>query len=304
MHDTPHPPDSSPQVKLAHAPRGRPRLLFDDLAADRPPGGSARDIARGILAVLAIFLITRLVVWTAAYGGAVIHFRIQFQIEPPWQERAAALKQKIEDENTPEHYAIHRRLSDFNPLTNFDGQHYRSIIVKGYQYAPVMPAQPASERQQNIAFFPLYPLLCSALRSVFVLTPNQAMVLVANTASLFACILGYFWIRRRIDQRAALFFVAAMSCFPSACYFSFAYAEGVTLLATVLTMMLIDRRSFWAAAVVCGLATASLLAGDIVAGAPAVRDGRMALPSMSGLGVTLDERAIARFACAGADPPK
>ena len=255
MHDSPHPPDSSAPVELAHASRRRPRLLFDDSAADRASGGSARDFARGILAVLAIFLTTRLVVWTAAYGGAVIHFRIQFQIEPPWQERTAALKQKIEDENTPEHYAIHRRLSDFNPLTNFDGQHYRSIIVKGYQYAPVRPAQPASERQQNIAFFPLYPLICSALTSV--LTPNQAMVLVANTAALFACVLGYFWIRRRIDERAALFFVAAISCFPSACYFSFAYAESVTLLATVSTMMLIDRRSFWAAAVVCGLATAS-----------------------------------------------
>ena len=54
----------------------------------------------------------------------------------------------------------------------------------------------------------------------------------------------------------------------------------------------------------CGLATASLLAGDIVTGAPAVREGRMTLPAAPGLGVTLDERAIARFACAGADPPK
>ena len=54
----------------------------------------------------------------------------------------------------------------------------------------------------------------------------------------------------------------------------------------------------------CGLATASLLAGDIVAEAPVVRDGRMVLPSASGLGVTLDERAIARFACADAEPPK
>ena len=40
----------------------------------------------------------------------------------------------------------------------------------------------------------------------------------------------------------------------------------------------------------CGLATASLLAGDIVAGAPAVREGRMTLPWGSGLGVTLDEQ--------------
>ncbi len=48
----------------------------------------------------------------------------------------------------------------------------------------------------------------------------------------------------------------------------------------------------------CGLATGSLLAADIVARRLEVREGRIALPEGPGLGVELDERALARYATA------
>ncbi|MDP2675401.1 MAG: enolase C-terminal domain-like protein, partial [Dehalococcoidia bacterium] len=44
-----------------------------------------------------------------------------------------------------------------------------------------------------------------------------------------------------------------------------------------------------------GLATGALLAADIVARPLAVRAGRMALPEGPGLGVELDEGALARY---------
>ncbi len=46
----------------------------------------------------------------------------------------------------------------------------------------------------------------------------------------------------------------------------------------------------------CGLATGSLLAGDIVVWPLVVRAGRMALPDGPGLGVELDEAALVRYA--------
>ena len=46
----------------------------------------------------------------------------------------------------------------------------------------------------------------------------------------------------------------------------------------------------------CGLATLPLLAGDIVRGCPAPEAGALALPNALGLGVTLDEDALDRFA--------
>lgn len=48
----------------------------------------------------------------------------------------------------------------------------------------------------------------------------------------------------------------------------------------------------------CGLATGSLLAADIVARRLEAREGRIALPDGPGLGIELDERALARHATA------
>ena len=48
----------------------------------------------------------------------------------------------------------------------------------------------------------------------------------------------------------------------------------------------------------CGLATGSLLTADIIARPLEAREGRMALPGGPGLGVELDERALARYAIA------
>ena len=46
----------------------------------------------------------------------------------------------------------------------------------------------------------------------------------------------------------------------------------------------------------CGLATGSLLAGDLVAQPLLVRDGRMPIPAGPGIGVELDEAKLARYA--------
>ena len=45
----------------------------------------------------------------------------------------------------------------------------------------------------------------------------------------------------------------------------------------------------------CGLATRSLLAGDVVSGFPALAEGAIAVPSSPGLGVRLDPAALDRF---------
>ncbi len=49
----------------------------------------------------------------------------------------------------------------------------------------------------------------------------------------------------------------------------------------------------------CGLATASLLVADLVVGLPSAAGGRMALPRRPGLGVDLDEAALARHGLVG-----
>jgi L-alanine-DL-glutamate epimerase-like enolase superfamily enzyme len=48
-----------------------------------------------------------------------------------------------------------------------------------------------------------------------------------------------------------------------------------------------------------GLSTAGLLVSDLLADGPVIRDGRMALPSGPGLGVTLDAAAVKRHRVGG-----
>lgn len=242
-------------------------LLFEDepLCAALPVRNGVRG---GLLLVILICLATRLVTWTAAYSGALLRWQIQDHVEPPIAFRQREIKAEAERPGSPlvsdfeEHVGRfplpggqHGTPRHFAPLLNWDAPHYRSIVEGGYRYEPKPAGTPFHEAQQNIAFFPLYPLACAALKPL--LGTSGAMIFVANVAALASAILLYLYIRRRIDERAALWVVAIVFCWPTACFYSFGYSESLNLLLTVLTMLLADRGRFLLAAVVCGLATAT-----------------------------------------------
>ncbi len=236
-------------------------LLFDDppplpttapAATDAPRAG----LISGLLRVLLIFLATRLVVWVAAYSGALMQFRIEHGLTPPWEKHTRAMGAALGDPDSPARQRAAELLGNFAPLCRFDGGHYRSIIEGGYRYIRPAPGETDRKKlEQNIAFFPLYPLLCRPLARWLGTFP--AMVLVSHVAALSAAALLYLWIRRRIDEATALTAVALLLTLPSACYFSFGYAESTTLGLTAATLWLLDARRFGSAAVCSGLATAS-----------------------------------------------
>ena len=75
------------------------------------------------------------------------------------------------------------------------------------------------------------------------------------------------------------------------CILTTTFDTGVgTALALHIAALLPDPRP------ACGLATLSLLAGDIVLGCPAPEAGSLSLPAGPGLGVVLDDDALDRFA--------
>lgn len=240
--------------------------------------GSLQPLRYGLLAVLALFVATRLLVWTAAYAGAFVNFRIQNHLAPPFEIHEADLRAALTDPRHAERPSFverfwiraaglqprrdqiretfQERLTNLAPLVNFDGKHYRSIVEGGYRYdATVTRASPPKDREQNIAFFPLYPLVSRCFAAQ--LGSNGAMILVSHAAALVAAVLFFLWARWRCGDHAALFGLAALLCVPSACYYAFAYAESLTLLLTVALCICIERRWWVAAAVCCGLATAS-----------------------------------------------
>jgi len=251
--------------------KNRP-LLFDD---PPPPAGAARvdppppataaaaparlppaGLVRGLLLVLLIFVATRLVVWVAAYSGALMLFRIENGLAPPWERHLRPMAAAMGAADSPVRQRAGEILGDFAPLCRFDGGHYRSIIEGGYRYVPPAPGETdRGKLEQNIAFFPLYPLLCRPLAPALGTFP--AMVLVSHVAALGAAVLLYLWLRSRIDEATALTAVALLLALPSACYFSFGYAESTTLVLSAATLWLLDARRFGSAAVCSGLATAS-----------------------------------------------
>ena len=207
---------------------------------------------RGLLVVIAIYLLTRLVIWTGAYTGSFLHFRMRFAMHHPFEFYVEELGDALADPASEQSRWLATYLRDLNPLVRFDGQHYRSIIEGGYDYRP---PEPGERLEQNIAFFPLYPLTCRLLTGA--LPANIAMVLVAHMATLAAVVLLYIWLRGKVDHHAALWATICVLALPSSCYLAFGYAECLTLLLFVIVCMLIDRGWFWPAAIVCGLATAT-----------------------------------------------
>ncbi len=232
------------------------KLLFED--HPQPPAAvrTTSSLARGLLLVLLIFAGTRLVTWVGTYHGAWMLFRIENRIDPPLEKHQRDLQEQFTTGQGPQVDAARDLLLDFAPLCRFDGVHYQSIIEGGYQYEKPDPnTVDRNQLEQNIAFFPLFPLIVRPITAV--LSPHAAMILVTHLCSLAAGLLIYLWIRRRIDHPAALMSVAILFCWPPSVYFSYGYAEAVTLVLFVIALWLIDAHRWWPAAIVCALATAT-----------------------------------------------
>jgi hypothetical protein len=227
---------------------------------------------RELTPILLIFLLTRLAAWTGTYTGAAMHFRLDLDLAPPLAKHfrpplvGRLLAERVRDPHTPEGRWVEDHLLHLAPLVNFDGRWYRSIMEAGYAYEPTATGE---RREQNIAFFPLYPLTCRLIAqacgvSTFELAThtraqlsNAVLVAVAHLATLTAVFLLFAWLRRRAGARGALYAVTCLLCFPTACYFSYAYAECLTLLLFVGAGWLLDQRAYWPAALLSALATAT-----------------------------------------------
>jgi hypothetical protein len=233
----------------------KPPLLFEDLPDGAPATVPTNRVWHGLALVLLIFAATRLVAWTAAYAGALNRVQILNDIAPPI--RFLDYEPQLKDPNSRLSRDVATLLLNYAPLVVWDAPHYRSIIVDGYQYTPMPPGTPYDQAQWNIAFFPLYPLTCWALKQCLHMGVHSAMVFVANFSALCSAILLYFYVRRRVDESTALWAVAVVFAWPTACFYSFGYSESMNLLLTVTVMLLADRGQFLLAAVACGLATAT-----------------------------------------------
>jgi hypothetical protein len=205
--------------------------MRDSTANDPRIAARPASLAAAIRAVAVPFVVTRLGVLLVGLAAALV-----FGYTPTAGEPSAW---RVADDPVR------------NLLARWDAFWYLDIATRGYHWNgnPV--------EQQNVVFFPLFPLL---MRVVGAAIGGHALVagLVVSLAA-FLPALCYFWrwTADRVDADAATGAVWLLSAFPSAIFFSAVYTESLYLLIAAGACYYAERRLFLRAAAI------GLLAGFV-----------------------------------------
>lgn len=150
-----------------------------------------------------------------------------------------------------------------------DAGWYIAVARQGYINTP---DQPYIHLRAN--FFPLYPLLIHLLAPLFARFPLAhpfavAGMLISWVAFAVACVGVYRLTRERFGQRAALGATLLLAVFPFSLYDGAVYTEALYLALAVWAFVAVERRQWWTAGALAGLASAvrppGLLVGVCVA---------------------------------------
>ena len=130
---------------------------------------------------------------------------------------------------------------------------YIGIANEGYVYQADAPAN----QQQNIAFFPAYPM---AIRFLSVLFGRHVLWtgVVISLASFYLALTYFLRLSRDLlkDEDQAVTSVALLASYPFAVYFSAVYTEGLFLLTLMGAIYHFHKNQLWRAAIwgfLCGL---------------------------------------------------
>lgn len=128
-------------------------------------------------------------------------------------------------------------------LCQWDCGWYLHTARKGYD---LVPGSNARGDAANWAFFPLYPMLVSAVWRIFSISPLLAGLLVSNAAALLS---GFVAARLLKNFRSLLTFCVILYFGPFSFYFASVYTEALFLLLTLICLYFLSRQQYLAAGV-------------------------------------------------------
>jgi hypothetical protein len=135
----------------------------------------------------------------------------------------------------------------------FDAAWYQSIADGGYVWNPAQP-----QLKQNVAFFPLWPLLLRVLALALrdpLAERWAAVAMAAGFAS--ASIIAFAALARRVLPASATgTAIMLFALYPGASFLLLSYPTGLMNLLTVLALLALLDKQFFAAAICAGLVTA------------------------------------------------
>jgi 4-amino-4-deoxy-L-arabinose transferase-like glycosyltransferase len=146
----------------------------------------------------------------------------------------------------------------YHQLLQWDSEWYFKIVTEGYRYN----GDPTI--QQNIVFYPLYPMLARGLVTIFGLTPANALLLVSNVAGMLAVVVLFKLVREEFGDQVALATTALLSFFPASVLLSAGYTEPLALLLIVSFFLALKRKYHVSAALLAGLATSARSTGIVL----------------------------------------
>lgn len=146
----------------------------------------------------------------------------------------------------------------YHQLLQWDAEWYFKIVTEGYRYN----GDPTI--QQNVVFYPLYPMLARGLAAITRLAPADALLLVANVAGFCAVVALFKLVREEFGDQLALTATALLSFFPTSVLLSAGYTEPLELLLIVLFFLVLKQKNYWLAALFAGLAVADRSTGIVL----------------------------------------
>jgi Gpi18-like mannosyltransferase len=141
-------------------------------------------------------------------------------------------------------------------FTHWDGVWYEKVATQGYDYFN-------DNRQNSIAFFPLFPLLIYLLMKAGV-TFAVAGTLINNLAFLSALVVLYRWVEPIHGANTARWATAILAWCPFSLFGTVTYTEGLFLLCTTAALRAFDQQQYRWAAFWGALATATRAPGIVL----------------------------------------
>ncbi len=119
---------------------------------------------------------------------------------------------------------------------NWDGNWYRSILEKGYNYREGIGS--------NVAFFPCYPLLSAAVQRCTGCEMTMAMLLVSQGSLAIGFVAFFSYLRRRFATLPAYAPAALVlfALFPPTFFYRICYSEALFFCLLSLTLLAVECR--------------------------------------------------------------
>jgi Gpi18-like mannosyltransferase len=150
-----------------------------------------------------------------------------------------------------------------NLPVRWDAGWYLQIVTDGYRYAP-----DRAELQQNIVFFPAYPMLVRVVGRVFggnMISYVWAGMVISLAAFFGALVYLYSITRDALTEDTARCSVWLLAAYPFALFFSAVYTESLFLLGTLGAFYHFSHRQYGRAALWGALVGLTRLNGALLA---------------------------------------